>query len=313
MISSRWPRPIGIIASIGMMPVCTGWPIGRRRMMPGASFSTGYDVVLGDRALAVERLAEGVDDASEQALADGHLQQPPGGAHFVALLQLGVVAEDDGADFGLVEVQREAGDAVAEVEHLVEHGVAETFDLRDAVADLADHADGLLGRRGFHARDLRFELLNQVRHINFLRLRSSSFVETRRDHRGAVVCISQLPLERIQPAAHAAVVDAAPDGDAHAADQRRVDRRRDAEIGAVQPRQLRFHVAPHLVGQRFGAFDHRRVLGVIEPHHPLKCRQHRQRVALGSVGQTLCHLADAAGIQFSADQAELKQLSRQST
>ena len=42
MISSRWPRPIGIIASIGMMPVCTGWPIGRRRMMPGASFSTGY-------------------------------------------------------------------------------------------------------------------------------------------------------------------------------------------------------------------------------------------------------------------------------
>ena len=41
MISSRWPRPIGIIASIAMMPVCTGWPIGRRRMMPGASFSTG--------------------------------------------------------------------------------------------------------------------------------------------------------------------------------------------------------------------------------------------------------------------------------
>ena len=25
MISSRWPRPIGIIASIAMMPVCTGW------------------------------------------------------------------------------------------------------------------------------------------------------------------------------------------------------------------------------------------------------------------------------------------------
>ena len=41
MISSRWPRPIGIIASIAMMPVCTGWLTGRRRMMPGASFSTG--------------------------------------------------------------------------------------------------------------------------------------------------------------------------------------------------------------------------------------------------------------------------------
>ena len=160
------------------MPVCTGWLIGRRRMMPGASFSTGYDVVLAIGPFAVERLAERVDDASEQALADGHLQQPPGGAHLAALLQLGVVAEDDGADFGLVEVQRQAGDAVAEVEHLVEHGVAETFDLRDAVADLADHADGLLGRRGLHARDLRFELLNQVRHVSFLRLRS---IELRRD------------------------------------------------------------------------------------------------------------------------------------
>ena len=41
MISSRWPRPIGIIASMAMMPVCTGWLIGRRRMMPGAIFSTG--------------------------------------------------------------------------------------------------------------------------------------------------------------------------------------------------------------------------------------------------------------------------------
>ena len=41
MISSRWPRPIGIIASIAMMPVCTGWLIGRRRMIPGAIFSTG--------------------------------------------------------------------------------------------------------------------------------------------------------------------------------------------------------------------------------------------------------------------------------
>ena len=41
MINSRWPRPIGIIASIGMMPVCTAWLTGWRRMMPGAIFSTG--------------------------------------------------------------------------------------------------------------------------------------------------------------------------------------------------------------------------------------------------------------------------------
>ena len=41
MISSRWPRPIGIIASMAMMPVCTGWLTDRRLMMPGAIFSTG--------------------------------------------------------------------------------------------------------------------------------------------------------------------------------------------------------------------------------------------------------------------------------
>ena len=41
MINSRCPRPIGIIASIAMMPVCTGWVTGRRLMIPGAIFSNG--------------------------------------------------------------------------------------------------------------------------------------------------------------------------------------------------------------------------------------------------------------------------------
>ena len=41
MINSRWPRPIGIIASIAMMPVCTGWLTLRRLITPGAIFSTG--------------------------------------------------------------------------------------------------------------------------------------------------------------------------------------------------------------------------------------------------------------------------------
>ena len=41
MINSRWPRPMGIIASMAMMPVCTGWLTDLRLMMPGAIFSTG--------------------------------------------------------------------------------------------------------------------------------------------------------------------------------------------------------------------------------------------------------------------------------
>src|SRR5262249_21237810 len=39
MISSRWPRPIGTIESIALMPVCTGWETDFRAITPGATFS----------------------------------------------------------------------------------------------------------------------------------------------------------------------------------------------------------------------------------------------------------------------------------
>ena len=80
-------------------------------------------------------------------MPDRHLQQLAGRADFLALVELGVIAENDRADFGLFEVQRQAGDAVAEVEHLVEHRVGQAFDLGDAVADFADDADVLFGGR----------------------------------------------------------------------------------------------------------------------------------------------------------------------
>ena len=40
MISSRWPRPIGVIASMTLMPVCIGSFTGLRFTMPGAWIST---------------------------------------------------------------------------------------------------------------------------------------------------------------------------------------------------------------------------------------------------------------------------------
>ncbi len=39
MISSRWPRPIGIIESIALMPVWSGSFTGWRSTMPGATMS----------------------------------------------------------------------------------------------------------------------------------------------------------------------------------------------------------------------------------------------------------------------------------
>ena len=115
--------------------------------------------VARDRAFAVDRLAEHVDHPSEQTFADRHLQQFAGGADFAAFLQARVVAEDDDADLGLFEAQRQAGDAAAEIKHLVQHRVAETLDAGDAVADFANDADVLLERRRFGSGNLRFDVL----------------------------------------------------------------------------------------------------------------------------------------------------------
>ena len=92
-------------------------------------------------------LAERVDHAAEQRLADRDLQQLAGGADLVAFLDVGEVADDDGADFGFLEVERDADDAVGEFEHLVERGAGEAFDLGHAVGDFADGADVGSGRR----------------------------------------------------------------------------------------------------------------------------------------------------------------------
>ena len=110
MISSRWPRPIGIIASMALMPVCSGSFTGCRTMMPGATISTVAGHGRLDRAEPVHRPAERVDDPAEHRRPDRHLEQAAGAADLVAFLELEVVAEDDGADVVLFEVQRHAGD-----------------------------------------------------------------------------------------------------------------------------------------------------------------------------------------------------------
>ena len=114
MISSRWPRPIGIMASMALMPVCTGVSTGWRDddARGDALDRAGLGGV--DRALAVERLAERVDHPADQRVADRHLDDAAGGLDLVALLELGVVAQDQGADRLLLQVEGHAHDAAAE-------------------------------------------------------------------------------------------------------------------------------------------------------------------------------------------------------
>ena len=117
--------------------------------MPGALTSTRRRSVDGDRALAVDRVAEPVDHAAEQALADRHVDDGAGALDGVAFLDRAVLAEDHDADIVALEVQRHALDAAGELDHLAGLDAVEAVDAGDAVTDGEDLAD--FGDFGFGA------------------------------------------------------------------------------------------------------------------------------------------------------------------
>src|SRR4029077_17077958 len=91
-----------------------------------------------DRSLSVDRLPERVDDPADERLADRDLDDAAGGAHLVALADLLLGPEDDGADRVLFQVECHALDAALELEQLEGLGVAKAIDPCDAVTDLGD-------------------------------------------------------------------------------------------------------------------------------------------------------------------------------
>ena len=123
-------------------------------------------VALGgdDRALAVERVAEGVDDAAEEALADGDGEEAAGGLGFHAFLEAGDVAHDDAADGVLGEVERHALEAARELDHLVHHDAGEAVDGGHAVREGDDGADVGLAGAGIKAGDGFLDLVDRVAH-----------------------------------------------------------------------------------------------------------------------------------------------------
>jgi hypothetical protein len=123
-------------------------------MMPGALTSTRLRSVGFDRALAVDRVAERVDDAAEQALADGNVDDGAGALGGRAFLDRGVRAEDDDADIVGLEVEGHALGAVVELDHLAGLDVVEAVDAGDAVADRQHAADFGDLRVGVEIRDL---------------------------------------------------------------------------------------------------------------------------------------------------------------
>ena len=99
-----------------------------------------------DGALAVDGLAEGVDDAAERALADGNVHDGAGALDRVAFEDVAIVTEDDDADVVLLKVEGHAAETAGEVDHLAGLHVVEAVDAGDTVPDGDDGAGlGVLG------------------------------------------------------------------------------------------------------------------------------------------------------------------------
>ncbi len=139
--------------------------------------------VLGrvDVALVVERAAERIDQAAEHLLADRDLQEVVGALDRVALDDLVPVAEEHGADVVLLEVERESGDAVRQVEHLQGHDVVEAVYAGDSVGNREHGSDlGEIGAAGLKALDPlpqdRGDLVGLDFHVGSCLLVASKFV-----------------------------------------------------------------------------------------------------------------------------------------
>jgi hypothetical protein len=141
MISSRWPRPIGISASSAFRPVCTGSCTDLRGMMPGAFTSTRRRSVASIGPLPSIGLPRPSTTRPSRPLPTGTSTIAPVRRTVSPSLIVAVGAEDHDADIVRLEVQRHALDAAVELDHLAGLDVVEPVDAGDAVADAEHGAD----------------------------------------------------------------------------------------------------------------------------------------------------------------------------
>ena len=234
MISSRWPRPIGIIASIALMPVCSGSFTGWRWTTPGALNSAGPRLLEVDVALAVERPAERVDDAAEQRVADRDLEQAVRALDRVALLDVAPRAEEHGADVVGLEVEREAGDVVRQLEHLERHAVLEAVDARDAVGDRQDRADlGEVRLAGVEAFDAALEDGRDLVRLDLHGVASLAPCEASRGARPRTTCLRRV----VEAVADGGVEHLVADADDDAAEDVGLDGGRQLDLAARSARR----------------------------------------------------------------------------
>ena len=96
---------------------------------------------VGDRTLAIDRNAQTVDHAAEQAGTDRDFNDRAGARYRVAFTDITVVAEDHDADVVGFQVQRHAAEAGGrKFDHLAGHHVLQAEHAGDTIADRQDLA-----------------------------------------------------------------------------------------------------------------------------------------------------------------------------
>src|SRR4029078_9116145 len=94
-----------------------------------------------DRALAVDRISEAIDDAAEKTFTDRNFDDGASPLDRIAFLDRAVVAENNDADVVGFEVQRHATDAAREFDPLTGVDVIESVDAGDAITHRKHLAD----------------------------------------------------------------------------------------------------------------------------------------------------------------------------
>src|SRR4030095_15986548 len=96
---------------------------------------------VGQRTLAVDRIAKAIEHAAQQALAHRRVDDGAGPLDGVAFLDRAVVAEDHDADIVGLEVEGHAADAAGEFDHLAGLHLVQAIDAGAAVAHRQHGAD----------------------------------------------------------------------------------------------------------------------------------------------------------------------------
>ena len=139
-----------------------------------------------DRALAVQRPAERVNNPALHRLSNGHFDNPACAADLVAFLDLQEVTQDHGADRVFFEVERQPEHVSRELENLVQAYAGEAVDPCHAVCGFDDGAD-------IDHRKLAAELLD-------LPLDDRSYVLASNRHRTPSFPLVAIPVPGLPPA-----------------------------------------------------------------------------------------------------------------